>query len=173
MDSYPGILSNLDANAMKLLNQAMIETDLQAGAVLFKKNDEATGMFILKSGRLQVVAGKFEVPGERKVLAEIEPGQIVGEFSVIDNLPRSATVIAIQDCELLHLTSVGFLNLITSNPEVISSVIDNLCDLILNKPGLIIKSEKLKLIKTKNLSPSLKNMKVLVAIIRESNKLSS
>jgi len=173
MDSYPGIFSNLDANAIQLLNASMIETDLQEGAVLFKKNDEATGMYILKSGRLQVVAGKFAVPSERKVLAEIEPGQIVGEFSVIDNLPRSATVIAIQDCELLHLTSVGFLNLITNNPEVIISVIDYLCDLILNKPGLIIKSEKLELIKTKNLSPSLKNMKVLAAIIRESNKLPS
>jgi hypothetical protein len=68
---------------------------------------------------------------------------------------------------------VGFLNLITNNPEVIISVIDYLCDLILNKPGLIIKSEKLELIKTKNLSPSLKNMKVLAAIIRESNKLPS
>ena len=42
--------------------------------------------------------------------------------------------------------------------------------LIVNQPVLEIKSEKLDLIKTKNLSPSLQNMKLLVTIIHESNK---
>ena len=170
LDSYPGILSDLPVNALQSLNQTMIETSLPEGSILFKQRDEAAGMFVLKYGRLQVVSGKFAVPAERKVLAEIEPGQSVGEFSVIDGLPRSATVIALQDCVLLSLTAGVFKDLITNNIEVARTVISNLCDLILNQPGLVIQSQKFELIKTKNLSPSLHNMKLLCAIIRESNK---
>jgi len=170
MSDYPGILSNLSTNALQLLNQVMIETDLSEGSVLFKQRDEAAGMFILKSGKLQVVTGKLAIPAERKVLSEIEPGQSVGEFSLIDGLPRSASVIAVQNCVLLSLTAGAFKGLIANNPEVARSIIGNLCDLIVNQPGLEIKSEKLELIKTKNLSPSLQNMKLLVTIIRESNK---
>jgi CRP-like cAMP-binding protein len=127
-------------------------------------------MFILKYGRLQVVTGKFAVPAERNILSEIEPGQSVGEFSVIDGLPRSATVIAVEDSVLLSLTASAFKELIVNNLEIARAVIANLCDLILNQPGLVIKSEKLELIQTKNISPSLQNMKLLCAIIRESNK---
>jgi hypothetical protein len=79
-------------------------------------------------------------------------------------------VIAVQNCVLLSLTAGAFKGLIANNPEVARSIIGNLCDLIVNQPGLEIKSEKLELIKTKNLSPSLQNMKLLVTIIRESNK---
>lgn len=101
MSDYPGILSNLSTNALQLLNQVMIETDLSEGSILFKQRDEAAGMFILKSGKLQVMTGKLAIPAERKVLSEIEPGQSVGEFSLIDGLPRSASVIAVQNCVLL------------------------------------------------------------------------
>ena len=170
MNSYPGILSNLSTDSSGLLNQLMIETDLPEGSVLFKQRDEAAGMYILKYGKLQVVTGKLAIPSERKVLYEIEAGQSVGEFSLIDGLPRSASVIAVQDCVLLSLTAAAFKGLIANSPEVARSIIGNLCDLIANQPGLEIKSEKLELIKTKNLSPSLQNMKLLVTILRESNK---
>jgi CRP-like cAMP-binding protein len=79
-------------------------------------------------------------------------------------------VIAIEDCTLLSLTAAAFKGLIANSPEVARSIIGNLCDLITNQPNLEIKSEKLELIKTKNLSPTLQNMKLLVTILRESNK---
>ena len=170
MNGYPGILSNLSSNSSELLKQLMIETDLPEGSILFKQRDEAAGMFILKYGKLQVVTGKLAIPSERKILYEIEEGESVGEFSVIDGLPRSASVIALQDCVLLSLTATAFKGLIANSPEVARSIIGNLCDLIINQPSLEIKSEKLELIKTKNLSPTLQNMKLLVAIIREGNK---
>ena len=170
MNGYPGILSNLSSNSSELLNQLMIETNLPEGSILFKQRDEAAGMFILKYGKLQVVTGKLAIPSERKVLYEIEEGESVGEFSVIDGLPRSASVIAMQDCVLLSLTAPAFKGLIANSPEVARSIIGNLCDLITNQPNLEIKSEKLELIKTKNLSPTLQNMKLLVTIIREGNK---
>ena len=170
MNGYPGILSDLPSQALQPLTQMMIEIELPKDSILFKQRDEAASMFILKSGRLQVVVGKFGTPAERNVLANIEPGQSVGEFSVIDGLPRSATVIAIEDSVLLSLTTAAFKDLITNNLEVARAIIDNLCRLILNQPGLVIRSEKLELIKTKNLSPSLQNMKLLCAIMRESNK---
>lgn len=173
MDNLPGILGNLAPHETSIIRHAMIETELGEGAVLFKQRDDPSGMFVLKTGQLQVVTGKFAIASERNVIAEIQPDQTVGEYSVIDGLPRSATVIATQDSTLLSLTAGAFKEIITTNESVARGVISNLCDLINNQPGLEIKSEKAQLIYTKNLKPSLQNMKSLCAIIREMNKQSN
>jgi len=173
VDNFPGILGNLAPHEFSVIRHAMIETELGEGAVLFKQRDEPTGMFILKTGQLQVVTGKFAIASERNVVAEIYPDQSVGEFSVIDGLPRSATVIATQESTLLSLTAGAFKDIIANNESVARGVIGNLCDLIINRSGLEIKSEKAQLIYAKNLKPSLQNMKTLCAIIREMNKQSS
>lgn len=173
MQTLPGILAKLAPHEISMVRDAMIETELEEGAVLFKQRDDPSGMFILKEGQLQVVTGKFAIASARNVIAEIYPDQIVGEFSVIDGLPRSATVIATKNSTLLSLTTGAFKEIITNNESVARCVINNLCDLIMNQTHLEIKSEKVHLIRAKNLKPSLQNMKSLVAIIREVNKQSS
>jgi CRP/FNR family cyclic AMP-dependent transcriptional regulator len=74
-------------------NERSVET-CRAGETLFAEGEPGTSMFILRRGELRVVVGG--VPVET-----IEPGGMVGEMTLLDDAPRSATVVAVVDSEVV------------------------------------------------------------------------
>jgi CRP-like cAMP-binding protein len=75
---------------------------LAKGETLFKEGDPPDNMYVLKIGKLAVVK---HTPDSKDdvVLAELPPGSMVGEMAFFDSKPRSATVKALKDCELIVL----------------------------------------------------------------------
>lgn len=78
----------------------------EAGTVLFEEGDDPTGLFMLKSGTLEVRTRT--TVGEEVVLAEIGPVTVVGEMSLIGGGARTATVEALTDVELFELSTEAF-----------------------------------------------------------------
>lgn len=65
---------------------------LDAGDVLFRQGDPADALYILESGRLAI---ETRLPGDDSAaLSPILPGEVVGEFALLDDAPRSARVTA-------------------------------------------------------------------------------
>lgn len=143
---------------------------IEAGETLFSQNDPSDGLYIVISGKLQVYVFSGFSGGAPKVLAELHPGQYVGEMGLLDGQNRSASVKALESCELIFMPTVGFAVLLQSHPHIAKEVVNSLCDMINNQPKLVINSEKAVLIKNKQLAPKLSNMKALCAILREHNK---
>jgi CRP-like cAMP-binding protein len=143
---------------------------IEAGETLFSENDPSDGLYILLSGKLQVYVFSGFSGGAPKVLAELNPGQYVGEMGLLDGQNRSASVKVLEGGEVIFMPTVGFAVLLQSHPHIAKEVVNSLCDMINNQPKLIIKSEKAALIKNKQLAPKLSNMKALCAILREHNK---
>jgi CRP/FNR family transcriptional regulator, cyclic AMP receptor protein len=75
---------------------------LARGKVLFHKGDMGDGCYWLQAGTVKVTVSSGQCLD--RILAILGPGAIIGELSVIDGLPRSATVEALTDCHL-HLVS--------------------------------------------------------------------
>ncbi len=73
---------------------------LAQNEILFKEGDESKSMFIVKGGRLIVFQS---TGGAEVVLAEMGPGQVVGEMAYFDRRPRSASVRAKVTSEVLEL----------------------------------------------------------------------
>lgn len=73
---------------------------LQENQVLLKEGEISNSMFWLQSGQL-VVTKKRGM--EEIVLGHIYSGELVGEISFLDQEPRSATVKAISDCDLIEI----------------------------------------------------------------------
>src|ERR1700756_5737593 len=71
---------------------------LKAGERLFAIGDPGDGCFLLEQGLLKATVASHL--GEERIIAILGPGAIVGELSMIDGLPRSASVVAMQDCVL-------------------------------------------------------------------------
>jgi CRP/FNR family transcriptional regulator, cyclic AMP receptor protein len=68
--------------------------------ILIKKGDTAHSIYILKKGRLQA----FNIEsGKKNIIGEISEGEFVGEMAYINNEPRSATVEALVDSELIEI----------------------------------------------------------------------
>ncbi len=71
--------------------------------------------YILEKGSVQV--SKLTPQGVKQVLGVLEKSEIFGEMGLIDGLPRSATVTALEDCVVCIFTKETFNNLADHNPE--------------------------------------------------------
>lgn len=74
---------------------------LAAGEVLMREGEGADSIFMLRSGRLEVLVG-----GEK--VGEVKIGELVGDMAFMNTSPRSATVIALNSCELLRVSRETF-----------------------------------------------------------------
>src|SRR4029077_12131981 len=81
----------------------------KAGDVLFEEGQPGTCLFVLRSGQLHVLVGGT-------VVETIEPGGMVGEMALLDDSPRSATVVAAIDSELVAIDRKRFLFLVQQTP---------------------------------------------------------
>ena len=89
---------------------------LKVGEALFFAGDTGNGCYLLNHGLLKVVISS--APGEERILAILGPGTVVGELSVIDGGPRSASVFAIKECELSFVGRAAFEECARQNPEI-------------------------------------------------------
>ena len=89
---------------------------LQDGETLFRRGAPGNGCYWLETGTLKVMVASSS--GEERILALLGPGSIVGEFAVLDGLPRSATVVAIRPARLLFLSRVNFQETLHKNPSI-------------------------------------------------------
>ena len=88
----------------------------------FKKGDDIIEegtlgdcAYILEKGSVEV--SKLSPQGVKQVLGILEKSEIFGEMGLIDGLPRSATVTALEDCVVCIFTKETFNNLADHNPE--------------------------------------------------------
>jgi CRP/FNR family transcriptional regulator, cyclic AMP receptor protein len=96
--------------SFSILTGNNIETrSFKAGDVIFREGDEATELFVVKSGRIRIQIGN-------RTVTELAPDSIFGEMALIDNEPRSATAIAITDVELVPVSEKQFLFLVSQTP---------------------------------------------------------
>lgn len=68
--------------------------------ILFREGDPSDAMYVIKTGRIAITKAKGS--GEI-ILAELKPGEMLGEMAFFDNKPRSAGAKALQDAEVIAL----------------------------------------------------------------------
>jgi signal transduction histidine kinase len=85
-------------------------------------------LFVVLDGALSVSV--TDAPGERLELNTVSPGGYVGEIALLDGGPRSATVTGTQASELFVLSRSAFMRLLQASPELLSSVLENLTQMV-------------------------------------------
>lgn len=89
------------------------------GSVLVKEGKKGTGLFLLLHGRLKVAKAHN---GGELLLAELSPGEMFGEMSLLTNQPTVASVTAVTDCFILRLSKRKFDEVIMTHPQVLELV---------------------------------------------------
>jgi len=84
-------------------------TRLAPGEFLFRKDDAAQHMFVVRSGELQVGDGNV-------VYETVTAGGIVGEMALVDGAPRSASVKALTPSEVVPVDEKRFLFMVQQTP---------------------------------------------------------
>ena len=90
--------------------------ELRARDVLFHAGDAGDGCYFVREG--VVKASVIAKDGQERLLAVLGPGSLIGEMSLIDDEPRSATISALKPCRLIHMNKAAFFRLADANPQV-------------------------------------------------------
>lgn len=94
------IFGAVSDDAIAFLLQRARLTQARAGEAFFREDDAASSLFVLESGRAEVLKGW---QGRELALRVLGPGDCFGEMSLMDLQPRSATVVARADCVALEI----------------------------------------------------------------------
>ena len=92
----------------------MRERHLRPGQILAKEGARGTEMYFIRKGTLAIVKGV--TGGIEQVVAQIGAGEFVGEMALFDHRPRSATIRAETEAELLVLDRNAVQVLVNINP---------------------------------------------------------
>jgi CRP/FNR family cyclic AMP-dependent transcriptional regulator len=95
------------------------------GTVLFREGEPGKEMYVVQQGRIHVSKRVGEV---EKILATLGPGEFVGEMSILNNKPRSATATCADACKLLVIDAKTFEAMIRGNAEIAIRMIKKLAD---------------------------------------------
>jgi signal transduction histidine kinase len=112
------LLSSLDR---KVLDQVMIEHRFAAGEIVVREGQHGDIAYLIWSGRVAVVQGDFYNPASVNYRG---PGEVVGEMSLIDNKPRSASIVALDDVRLLGIHRNDFFELLQIDPNFSTNMME-------------------------------------------------
>src|SRR6185369_17195157 len=89
--------------------------------VAFLENEEGDFFFMILEGRIKVTI--LGDDGREVILSVLGPGDFFGEMALLDNEPRSATAIAVEESELLSLHRNDFQTVLNDNRSITSALI--------------------------------------------------
>jgi predicted acylesterase/phospholipase RssA/CRP-like cAMP-binding protein len=126
------IFGGLEPDARAVLAKEFTNRVVRRGEVLFNQGDAADGLYLVGSGRLQVILTKDD--DSRVVLSEVARGELTGEMALLTDKPRSATIVALRDSHLLFLSTDAFDRVVQDHPHahrvISTALIDKLMDTI-------------------------------------------
>lgn len=112
------IFSGLEGKHLKKLANIMVERSFKPGEVIVKEGDQGAGVFLISSGKVEVVRG------DNQVLNTLGPGDFFGEMALFEGFPRSATVRATEDTECLAMTRWDFRAELNQHADVALAVLE-------------------------------------------------
>ena len=101
--------------------------DVQKNSRVIDEGNEATALFVVVSGRLKVL--RSDADGNELTLNTLAEGDIFGELALLDDKPRSGTVVALEPCRLLMISKDDFRSLV-HHPDVALRLLQRLADKI-------------------------------------------
>ncbi len=110
------IFRKVNTDDLRLVADKLESVCFRAGERVFDKNDFGDEMYIILSGKVGIATDNREQSDH--FIAELGPGDCFGEMNLLDDLPRSASAVVLEDVELLKLGKQKLRGLILSYPEL-------------------------------------------------------
>lgn len=109
------VFGHLEPDELEALSAQLAWFWLPGGGVLYQRGEDPDALYLLKSGSLGVFGAPL-IGGPHRMLGVVSAGMTVGELGLITGEPRSNTVRALRDSELLQLSREGFDALTARHP---------------------------------------------------------
>ena len=110
------LFSVLPESQLTLLTSVMGRKSFPRSTTIINAGDMTDSLYVIISGRLKVMMSDDE--GREVILAILNPNDFFGEMGLLDDEPRSASVVALESCELLYLAKRDFKKCLEDNFEM-------------------------------------------------------
>lgn len=118
------LFAGLEAEQVAGLARSAHLRTFPQGAIVVNEGDDGHSLFVVQSGSLKVYL--MDEQGREMTLSLLGPGDYFGELALLDEAPRSASVMAVQRSELLQIARPAFLALLDDNPAWVRILLRNL-----------------------------------------------
>jgi len=107
------LFADLDDEALARVVARSSVAGRARGSQILSVRDESNDVFFILDGRIQVK--NYSENGREFIFSELAAGQIFGEFSAVDGLPRSASVVTMEDSVLARMKASDFVALLQTD----------------------------------------------------------
>jgi CRP-like cAMP-binding protein len=122
------VFGALDRRSLLSLAEISRQRTHGRGQYLWYQGDAGDHLVVVCTGLVKVILTSEQ--GEEVVLVTLGPHEIVGELAILDGLPRSASVVAVESTTVLILPRAAVLGLMSTHPEVLDAVLRSLGQLV-------------------------------------------
>jgi len=109
------LFAGLSPEKLATLENVTQRRSFKRGEIVFHKGDPGDTLFMITQGQVKIILPSDS--GEEALLGVLDEGEFFGELSLIDEQPRSATIVATEPTETLVLRREEFLKFVASSPE--------------------------------------------------------
>jgi len=85
------------------------------GEIIFSEYEPGDTFYLIQSGKVKLIQSTGE---NERTLDILQPSEMFGEMAILENLPRSATAIAVDEVTVLELNTQNFEILMLGNPQI-------------------------------------------------------
>lgn len=115
------LFRGLPAETLGAVAQKVSTRKLAEGDVLMRKGEAGDSLFMINDGWFKIVTQ--DAQGGELIINKTGPGETIGEMALLDEAPRSATVIALSDAKVLELKKDAFQEILDQRPDIALSLI--------------------------------------------------
>jgi len=113
---YFPLFDGITGQDLKILAKHMNFFEIPEGEILFREGEKGDSICFVVDGELDII--KKSSQNENVVISTLSKGRSIGEMSVIDNFPRSASVRARAKTSYITLTREGFETVLKDKPQI-------------------------------------------------------
>jgi CRP/FNR family transcriptional regulator, cyclic AMP receptor protein len=110
------------------LAQALHSRTYHAGETIFLEDDIGRALFVLEAGKVELT--KKAPDGSQRKIFTVEPGEFFGEMALLEQLPRTASAVAVERSKLYLLYRSKLDALLSSNPRIGATIMTVLAQLL-------------------------------------------
>ncbi len=115
------LFAALDDDAAAALRASMVDVRLTKGEVLFSEGDAGDKLFLVESGKIKL--GHTAPDGRESIIAVLGAGEMLGELSLFDPGPRTATAVAVSNTKVLSMSHEALLPWLVGRPDLAVSLL--------------------------------------------------
>jgi len=118
------LFSDLTDQELAVIEQRMVVRTYPKGAIIINEGEDAISLYVRITGGVKVSMNNEE--GKEIILNSLGPGEYFGEMALIDDQPRSASIVTIENSKFLIINKPAFHHILEQRPNIAIGLLKNL-----------------------------------------------